>query len=112
MASSSGNAAVAPAMLGVEDVVYVAVGNDINECKLNLVYAIKHSGGKRICILHVHEPAKMIPICKLADKFQYVHLILLNRLISIALGWEKLSNYFWLLISFFFILTKIFDFYF
>lgn len=47
-----------------EDLVYVAVGNDINECKLNLVYAIKHSGGRRICILHVHEPAKFIPICK------------------------------------------------
>ncbi|KAL0538120.1 hypothetical protein IC582_027119 [Cucumis melo] len=52
---------------GGEDWVYVAVGNDINECKLNLVYAIKHSGGRRICILHVHEPAKSIPI--LGTKF-------------------------------------------
>ncbi|XP_023547655.1 U-box domain-containing protein 33-like isoform X1 [Cucurbita pepo subsp. pepo] len=44
-----------------DDVVYMAVGNDVNECRLNLVYAIKHLGGRRICILHVHEPAKLIP---------------------------------------------------
>lgn len=69
-----------------DDVVYMAVGNDVNECRLNLVYAIKHLGGRRICILHVHEPAKLIPFCKLADKFQYVHLDILNRLmISTAL---------------------------
>lgn len=57
-----------------EDVVYVAVGSDLKECKLNLVYAIKHSGGRRLCILHVHEPAKWIPICKLADKLSLCSL--------------------------------------
>lgn len=86
---------------GGEDWVYVAVGNDINECKLNLVYAIKHSGGRRICILHVHEPAKFIPICKARKEISMCSLnIAQSSNDFIGFGGHKLRYYFFLLISF------------
>ncbi|KAJ9171390.1 hypothetical protein P3X46_014767 [Hevea brasiliensis] len=44
-----------------DDTVYVAVGKDFEENKLNLVWAIENFPGKRLCIIHVHQPAKMIP---------------------------------------------------
>ncbi|XP_028770412.1 U-box domain-containing protein 33 isoform X2 [Neltuma alba] len=46
----------------VEEKIYVAVSKDVKGCKLNLIWAIQNSGGKKICILHVHEPATMIPL--------------------------------------------------
>ncbi|KAI9089968.1 hypothetical protein K1719_028938 [Acacia pycnantha] len=45
----------------VEEKIYVAVSKDVKGCKLNLIWAIQNSGGKKICILHVHEPATRIP---------------------------------------------------
>ncbi|XP_059456957.1 U-box domain-containing protein 33-like [Corylus avellana] len=44
-----------------EDMIYVAVGKDLKECKSILVWALQNSGGGRICILHVHQPALYIP---------------------------------------------------
>ncbi|XP_057435649.1 U-box domain-containing protein 33-like isoform X2 [Lotus japonicus] len=46
----------------VDEPIYVAVSKDIKESKLNLIWAIQNSGGKRICILFVHVPATMIPL--------------------------------------------------
>ncbi|CAJ1950147.1 unnamed protein product [Sphenostylis stenocarpa] len=46
----------------VNDTIYVAVPKDVKDGKLNLIWAIQNSGGKRICILHVHVPAPMIPL--------------------------------------------------
>lgn len=48
----------------VEDVIFVAVGKDVKEGKSVLLWALKNSGGKKICILHVHEPAQRIPFSK------------------------------------------------
>lgn len=48
----------------VDEPIYVAVSKDIKESKLNLIWAIQNSGGKRICILFVHVPATMIPLSK------------------------------------------------
>jgi len=48
----------------VNDTVYVAVAKDVKDSKLNLIWAIQNSGGRRICILHVHVPAPMIPLSK------------------------------------------------
>ncbi|GAA0153592.1 hypothetical protein LIER_11793 [Lithospermum erythrorhizon] len=45
-----------------EDVMYVAVGNMVKESELTLLWALKNSGGRRLCIIHVHQPAKKIPI--------------------------------------------------
>ncbi|KAJ9681459.1 hypothetical protein PVL29_020364 [Vitis rotundifolia] len=51
-----------PLALVVEDKIFVAVGKELKESKLNLVWALQNSGGKRISIVHVHQPAQMIPI--------------------------------------------------
>ncbi|KAE7999502.1 hypothetical protein FH972_003922 [Carpinus fangiana] len=45
----------------IDDMIYVAVGKDVKECKSILLWALQNSGGKRICILHVHQPAQLIP---------------------------------------------------
>ncbi|XP_062177131.1 CDPK-related kinase 6-like [Alnus glutinosa] len=47
----------------IEDMVYVAVGKEVKECRLILLWALQNSSGKQICILHVHQPAQLIP-CK------------------------------------------------
>lgn len=48
-----------------EMVIYVAVGKDVKECLSMLLWALHNCGGKRICIIHVHRPAKRIPFrCK------------------------------------------------
>nr|XP_023913748.1 U-box domain-containing protein 33-like [Quercus suber] len=44
-----------------EDIIYVALGTDVRECKSILLWAVQNSGGKRICILHVHQPPQLIP---------------------------------------------------
>ncbi|XP_027334440.1 U-box domain-containing protein 33-like isoform X2 [Abrus precatorius] len=44
----------------VNDTLYVAVAKDVKESKLNMIWAIQNSGGRRICILHVHTPAPLI----------------------------------------------------
>lgn len=46
------------------DTLYVAVGKDVKKCRSILLWAIQHSGGDKICILHVHQPAKRLPLCK------------------------------------------------
>jgi len=46
----------------VNETIYVAVAKDVKDSKLNLIWAIQNSGGRRICILHVHVPAPMIPL--------------------------------------------------
>ncbi|KAH7863818.1 hypothetical protein Vadar_022307 [Vaccinium darrowii] len=45
-----------------EDKMYVAVGTNIKESKLVVTWALHNSGGRKICILHVHEPAQRIPM--------------------------------------------------
>lgn len=49
----------------VEDKNYVAVGKILKESQLTLQWAIDNSGGRRICILLVHQPPEKIPICNL-----------------------------------------------
>ncbi|KAH1235072.1 hypothetical protein GLYMA_09G259100v4 [Glycine max] len=51
----------------VDQPIYVAVTKEVKESKLNLIWAIQTSGGKRICILYVHVRATMIPL--LGGKF-------------------------------------------
>ncbi|KAK2382592.1 homeobox-leucine zipper protein REVOLUTA [Trifolium repens] len=46
----------------VDKAIYVAVSKDVKESKLNLIWAIQNSGGKKICILFVHAPATLIPL--------------------------------------------------
>ncbi|KAK6920117.1 U-box domain [Dillenia turbinata] len=53
----------------VEDKIYVAVGKEVKESKLTLLWALQNSGGRKICILHIHQPAPMIPLKELGVKF-------------------------------------------
>ncbi|XP_050249608.1 U-box domain-containing protein 33-like isoform X4 [Quercus robur] len=48
-----------------DNIVHVALGKNVKEYKPILawaVWALKNSGGKTICVIHVHQPAKMIPM--------------------------------------------------
>ncbi|CAN1157376.1 U-box domain-containing protein 33 [Linum perenne] len=46
-----------------DDVVYVAVGKNVEESKLNLMWALTNFPEEtRFCILHVHQPARTIPL--------------------------------------------------
>ncbi|KAK4266842.1 hypothetical protein QN277_023710 [Acacia crassicarpa] len=51
-----------PNTSAVNDTIYVAVAKELKESKSNLTWAIQNSGGNKICILHVHVPATMIPL--------------------------------------------------
>ncbi|GAA0139821.1 hypothetical protein LIER_01292 [Lithospermum erythrorhizon] len=44
-----------------DDVIHVAVGNVFKESELTLRWALHNSGGRIICIIHVHQPARKIP---------------------------------------------------
>ncbi|MED6223053.1 hypothetical protein PIB30_070265 [Stylosanthes scabra] len=46
----------------VDDIIHVAVAKDVKDSRLNLIWAIQNSGGKKICILYVHVPAVTIPL--------------------------------------------------
>ena len=46
----------------VDQPIYVAVTKEVKESRLNLIWAIQNSGGKRICILYVHVRATMVPL--------------------------------------------------
>ncbi|KAF8412250.1 hypothetical protein HHK36_000210 [Tetracentron sinense] len=45
-----------------EDKIFVAVGKNVKESILNLKWVLQNSGGQKICFLHVHQPAQMIPM--------------------------------------------------
>ncbi|KAG6748109.1 hypothetical protein POTOM_048010 [Populus tomentosa] len=45
----------------IQEKIFVAVGKSVKECKSMFFWALQNSGGKRICIIHVHQPAQMIP---------------------------------------------------
>ncbi|KAL8136447.1 hypothetical protein V2J09_002448 [Rumex salicifolius] len=45
-----------------DEKIYVAVGDDAKETKSTLLWAIKNSGGRKLWILHVHQPPETIPI--------------------------------------------------
>ena len=48
----------------IEEKIFVAVGKSVKECKTMLFWALQNSVGKRICVIHVHQPAQMIPFSK------------------------------------------------
>ena len=48
----------------LEEKPYVAVGREVWKNISNLMWALENSQGKKICILHIHQPSPTIPICK------------------------------------------------
>ena len=59
----------------IDDMIHVAVGKDVKECKSILLWALQNSGGKRICILHVHQPAQLIPFSKSQTHVHFLMII-------------------------------------
>ncbi|CAF2113414.1 unnamed protein product [Brassica napus] len=55
----------------MEEVIYVAVGRETAKNKSNLTWAIDNSQGNKICIVLVHQPPHMIPVCKFSFSSQY-----------------------------------------
>lgn len=43
-----------------EDTLFVALGKDVKESETVLMWALHNSRGKKICILHIHQPAQKI----------------------------------------------------
>jgi hypothetical protein len=48
------------------DILYVALGDNVKNNKSILIWALQNSGGKKICIIHINQPATVIPLSKLA----------------------------------------------
>ena len=46
----------------IEDKMYVTVGKVMKESKSNLLWVLHNSGGRKICLIHIHQPAQMIPL--------------------------------------------------
>ncbi|KAL0775685.1 hypothetical protein Bca101_040837 [Brassica carinata] len=46
----------------LEEKPYVAVGREVWKNISNLMWALENSQGKKICILHIHQPSPTIPI--------------------------------------------------
>lgn len=46
----------------VDNKIFVAVNKELKESKSTLLWALQNSNGKKICIIYVHVPAKMIPM--------------------------------------------------
>ncbi|XP_010241879.1 PREDICTED: U-box domain-containing protein 33-like isoform X2 [Nelumbo nucifera] len=51
-----------PSTSNVQDKIFVAVGKDVKESKSTLLWALRNSGRDKICILHVHQPPRTIPL--------------------------------------------------
>ena len=58
----------------IEEMIYVAVGTNVKDCKSILLWALRNFGGKRICIVHVHRPAQWIPNGCKSEKIMCVWL--------------------------------------
>jgi hypothetical protein len=60
----------------IDDLIHVAVGKDVKEGKSIVEWAYRYSGGKKLCIIHVHQPAQKIPLSKFTTRTHiYVHSI-------------------------------------
>ncbi|XP_047315765.1 U-box domain-containing protein 33-like [Impatiens glandulifera] len=46
----------------MEEKLYVALGKELNDGKSTLSWALHHSGGRKICIIHIYQPAQRIPL--------------------------------------------------
>ncbi|KAL3622128.1 hypothetical protein CASFOL_033539 [Castilleja foliolosa] len=60
-----------------EEMMFVALGKDAKESESVLTWALHKSRGMRICILHVHQPAKKITSmdCKVSISLMEEHLV-------------------------------------
>ncbi|KAI6707674.1 hypothetical protein NL676_010636 [Syzygium grande] len=58
--ASRGEIVAEPVTPAAEEKIYVAVGSNVKESKLTLIWAVQNSGGKKICVIYVLVPAQKI----------------------------------------------------
>ncbi|CAH8361448.1 unnamed protein product [Eruca vesicaria subsp. sativa] len=46
----------------IDEKIFVAVCKDVGKSKSTLIWALQNTGGKKICLVHVHQPSQMIPV--------------------------------------------------
>ncbi|CAA2985733.1 Hypothetical predicted protein [Olea europaea subsp. europaea] len=51
-----------PPHVDEDDTVFVALGKDVKKDEKVLTWALHYSRGRKICVLHIHQPARMIPM--------------------------------------------------
>uniref|UniRef100_M4EWQ9 RING-type E3 ubiquitin transferase n=1 Tax=Brassica campestris TaxID=3711 RepID=M4EWQ9_BRACM len=64
-----------------DDVVHVAVKNDVKESRSTLVWALRNLGAKKVCILHVYQPKTASPAARKLEELE-------------AIMYETLHDYF------------------
>uniref|UniRef100_A0A2P2JH92 RING-type E3 ubiquitin transferase n=1 Tax=Rhizophora mucronata TaxID=61149 RepID=A0A2P2JH92_RHIMU len=47
---------------GVDETIFVAVGTSVEKSKKTLFWAVQSFAGKKICLLHVHQPANVVAL--------------------------------------------------
>lgn len=47
-------------LCNVDDTIFVAVGKNVKESKSTLMWVLRNFPGKKICVLHVHQPAQLV----------------------------------------------------
>lgn len=63
-----------------DDTLYVAVGKEVKESEYTIAWALHNSGGKKLCILHVHTPAQKIPMSNFSNFYFLLFGIFINIL--------------------------------
>lgn len=86
-----------------DDRVYVAVGKDVKESKINIMWVVKNFHGKRVCLLHVLQPSQLIPFSKFFFFWFLVVLLLMLVMMKfpfvlVVLDFVGLSGFFFLCI--------------
>ena len=86
--ASFGEIVVEPVARVIQDMIYVTVGTSLKESKSNLIWTLQNSGGKRVCIVHVHQPAQMIPMSKSVPYSTHMSAyILFYHLMDVTVSW-------------------------
>ncbi|CDY27350.1 BnaC04g50550D [Brassica napus] len=60
--SSRSSATEEPVSRLIEEKIFVAVDKHVAKSKSTLVWALQNTEGKKICVVHVHQPSQMIPV--------------------------------------------------
>lgn len=45
-----------------ENAIFVAVGKNVKESKSVLLWALQYFAGRKLCLLHVHQPAQLLTL--------------------------------------------------
>ena len=69
----------------VENTIFVAVGKNVKESKSTLLWALEYFAGRKLCLLHVHHPARFL-------HFSELFWLILNLYIHIYVSHDPRVN--------------------